>query len=361
MGFTVISGDTFGIVGYSDNFSFDGTQREGVLNFDGQLWIGATAFPHVRRGMITSPTGSVLVGYSAPNITLDVTMLALTINTDFGSATPINGEINLFGTNGINTSGIANTVTIDFTLTDVPQIPTTFTADTGTATPENNNLNVLGGTDIHTQGIGDTLLISFTGTPIMLDFVTDFGTATPAGGEINILGDGMQISTTGTGNTVTIHSTGGGSGSIIQQTRTHRSDVVNVTNSMPSPSNNIPQIDQGIEIFSVDFTPFDSNNIIILELNLCIGGSSQTTKLTMALFQDAISDAIYAKAGFASTGSGGEITMLHFVPNESTTTRTYSIRAGGAGNSTVNVNGKENGGIFGGVNWSTFIINEVVA
>lgn len=65
-------------VTFTDNMSFDGTHRSGALNADGQLWIGSTASDrpnnggHVRRGTITSPGGTITVGYSSPNITLDV-------------------------------------------------------------------------------------------------------------------------------------------------------------------------------------------------------------------------------------------------------------------------------------------------
>jgi len=57
---------------FTDNMSFDGTERGGAMTTNGQLWIGATAARHVRLGSIVSPSGTINVGYSAPNITLDV-------------------------------------------------------------------------------------------------------------------------------------------------------------------------------------------------------------------------------------------------------------------------------------------------
>jgi hypothetical protein len=55
---------------FTDNMSFDGTERGGAMTTNGQLWIGSTIARHVKLGAITSPDGSVTVGYSSPNITL---------------------------------------------------------------------------------------------------------------------------------------------------------------------------------------------------------------------------------------------------------------------------------------------------
>lgn len=63
---------------FTDNMSFDGTERGGKMTTDGQLFIGHTASTrannggHVVLGSITSPGGTITVGFSDPNITLDV-------------------------------------------------------------------------------------------------------------------------------------------------------------------------------------------------------------------------------------------------------------------------------------------------
>ncbi len=63
---------------HTDNLCFDGTDRGSPMAVDGQLWIGSTASNradnggHVRLGSIVSLSGSVTIGYSSPNITLDV-------------------------------------------------------------------------------------------------------------------------------------------------------------------------------------------------------------------------------------------------------------------------------------------------
>jgi hypothetical protein len=54
---------------FTDNMSFDGTERGGAMTTDGQLWIGSTAPRHVQLGSVTSPDNSLTIGYNAPNIT----------------------------------------------------------------------------------------------------------------------------------------------------------------------------------------------------------------------------------------------------------------------------------------------------
>lgn len=70
-GFSSVTGQE--TVMNADNCSFDGTKRGGVITADGQLYIGNAVSPRIRPGVLTSPDGSVTIGYSAPNITLQVT------------------------------------------------------------------------------------------------------------------------------------------------------------------------------------------------------------------------------------------------------------------------------------------------
>lgn len=98
---------TDGIV-YADNVDFSaGFPQTGKVTTNAQLLIGSTAAPRIRVGTLTSPNGSVTIGYSAPDITLQVAasndaILTLTPNEDFDgtAATPISpqaGNVNVFG------------------------------------------------------------------------------------------------------------------------------------------------------------------------------------------------------------------------------------------------------------------------
>lgn len=111
-GFSSITGDES--IMNADNASFDGTERSGKMTTNGELWIGSTASPHVKKGTITSPNLTVTVGYSSPNLTLKAGgAVATTYTTDSGIATPSGNNLNIFGTSaqGLSFSGAASTIT----------------------------------------------------------------------------------------------------------------------------------------------------------------------------------------------------------------------------------------------------------
>ena len=69
------------VVGKNADFSQTGapnslTSESNGLVTDGQMWIGSTALnagsTHINVGTITSPLATLTIGYSSPNITLDV-------------------------------------------------------------------------------------------------------------------------------------------------------------------------------------------------------------------------------------------------------------------------------------------------
>lgn len=51
-GFSNITGDES--IMYADNCSFDGTERDGKMTANGQLWIGSASSPHVRKATLTN-------------------------------------------------------------------------------------------------------------------------------------------------------------------------------------------------------------------------------------------------------------------------------------------------------------------
>lgn len=160
---------------FADNASFDGTQRDGAMTTDGELWIGNGSLPHVRLGEITSPGGSVTVGYSSPDITLEVAAsVALSFVTDSGTATPAANILNVLGDHGLNTTGSGDTVTVlidnSITLGDLSTIASgsdALTCTTGDITITSGNLNmpdtVSGGADGVIE-FGGTRFVSNLGT-----------------------------------------------------------------------------------------------------------------------------------------------------------------------------------------------------
>lgn len=113
-------------VTYTDNMSFDGTARGGAMTTNGELWIGSTAGRHVKKGSLTSPLGTVTIGYSSPNITLDISGGSTAIDSiavqtgtspvlpDSNGLLTMNGAVVAAGTNPVRTDGTgANTLAVE--------------------------------------------------------------------------------------------------------------------------------------------------------------------------------------------------------------------------------------------------------
>lgn len=88
---------------YTGGGSLLASENNGLIS-NGQMWIGSTVRnaggTHINVGRITSPTGTVLIGYSSPNITIDVSGSSVTetITGDTGGAlSPTAGNFNIFG------------------------------------------------------------------------------------------------------------------------------------------------------------------------------------------------------------------------------------------------------------------------
>lgn len=115
---------------YANNADFStvgagGGSATNGLQTNGQLWIGTTTpnvgGTNVSVGAITSPLGTVSVGYSAPNITLDISggaaaIESLTPNSGTSPVVPNgSGNITLQGTGSITTVGGTNSLTPQLT------------------------------------------------------------------------------------------------------------------------------------------------------------------------------------------------------------------------------------------------------
>jgi hypothetical protein len=201
-------------IGFSKNFDYTQSDNQAPteangLATNGQLWIGTTPVnaggTHINVGNITSPSGTLTIGYSSPNITMDLTggsaaIERVALQTGTTPVVPLAGTLTFSGavvaagTNPVRTDGTgANTMTLEVQtsqalaaadatkiglsnfssagfgvaatgfVTQATSVAQLFTANTGTATPSSNNLNVLGGGGIQTAGSGATLTIAVSG------------------------------------------------------------------------------------------------------------------------------------------------------------------------------------------------------
>lgn len=100
---------------YANNADFStagaggGSEANG-LQTNGQLWIGRTAVnvggTHISVGNLISPLGTLSIGYSAPNITLDLTGGSSAIETIAGDTGSISGNnVTIYAHQSVNNSG----------------------------------------------------------------------------------------------------------------------------------------------------------------------------------------------------------------------------------------------------------------
>jgi hypothetical protein len=105
----------------ASNANFSGTGGGGTLLTNGQLWIGSTALnaggTNINAGTLTSPLGTLQIGYSSPNITIDlnpgqkaVEQFSLQTGT-----TPINPATGIITFNGATVAAGTNPVRTDGT------------------------------------------------------------------------------------------------------------------------------------------------------------------------------------------------------------------------------------------------------
>lgn len=110
-----------GSVMYALNVDFTGNSLTGgtaQITTNGQLLIGSTSVPNIKVGTLTSPNGTIAIGYSAPNITLDVsgtTVLETLTGNSGGPISPTAGNINTLGSGSITIVGAGSTLTTQLT------------------------------------------------------------------------------------------------------------------------------------------------------------------------------------------------------------------------------------------------------
>lgn len=107
---------------FTDNMSFDGTQRGGAMTTDGQLWIGSSTGRHVRLGNLIGGSGiTVNNGSGSITISADGSIVGQTITGNTGGAiSPIAGNWDLFTSNStVKFTGTPGTETLDFGLSNL--------------------------------------------------------------------------------------------------------------------------------------------------------------------------------------------------------------------------------------------------
>jgi hypothetical protein len=159
-------------------------------------------------------------------------------------------------------------------------------------------------------------------------------------------------------------ATGGGSGgggAVVQVVKTLTGAVATGTTVIPF-DDTIPQNTEGDEFMSLAVTPTDAANLLKIDV-VFFGTSNATNWITVALFMNAVANALAAFANFQLTATAGNNSVFTFYMLAGTTsTITFKVRAGrdASAGTTVTFNGQSGGRIFGGVMASSITITEIV-
>lgn len=210
-GFNGISGSES--IMFADNASFDGTQRGGAMTTDGQLWIGSTASNHVKVGTLTSPLGTLTIGYSSPNITIDLVggstgIDSIAVDTTTGAGTnpvvPTVGGLVTF-TGGQYPTGTFGTrvVTINSPSANTLAVDVQISSAVAASSMNKNGLSHYDSARFTVDANG---FVSINGSGLGETITGDSGGAlSPSAGNWSILGRSGS-KTSGSGSTLTVKS-----------------------------------------------------------------------------------------------------------------------------------------------------------
>ena len=152
----------------------------------------------------------------------------------------------------------------------------------------------------------------------------------------------------------------GGSGSVVRTTVVLSNTTLTGTTLIPF-DNTIPQLTEGNNIFTVNWTPTGIGNGIRITASL-FGAYSVAANVTAALFQDSTVNAVAAVATqTTSINESFKLDLIWQVTAPSLTAIAFKLQVGGSTAGTLTINGNAGTAIFGGVAASSMIITEIKA
>ena len=212
--------------------------------------------------------------------------------------------------------------------------------------------------------------------------------------------DTLLILSVDTGDTITINDAGGGAGAIhlvdsqdlilstndrlflvrdgadwyeltraveneriAQIVSTQTGAVATGTTVIPD-DDTIPVITEGDEYMTLAITPLSASHRLIIEVILhAAHATAGNNAITVALFRDAVTDALAVASFDAPTSADREapISLRHIMTAPSTSAITFRVRAGLGISGTLTFNGEAGGRLFGGVIASSIVITEIGA
>jgi hypothetical protein len=221
---------------------------------------------------------------------------------------------------------------------------------------------------INTKGIGTVVMLQFDASPVLTHHATNFilpGAAniTAAPGDKAIFvewatGDWECVSYQKADGTPLYENKQ--SDDIIQEVITTDGEVATGTTVIPF-DDTIPQNTEGDEYMTVTITPTDAANKLIIEAAAAMACSGSGSTQKMALFQDAIANALACSVKRqATTNTMDRLALRYEMVAGTTSAITFKIRAGGS-SGTLTFNGSSLARRFGGVLDSFIRVREIKA
>lgn len=152
-------------------------------------------------------------------------------------------------------------------------------------------------------------------------------------------------------------------GDIVQISRVNSGGVVTIAQTSLIPNDNtIPQITEGDEWTTLAVTPTSAANVLRVKSSLYIStdGNVASDTMAIALFQDATANALTASRSPINVSKLGSLSLDYFAKSLTTSSTTFRIRYGSAGNSNLTINGIGGVGTFGGVLNSFIEVQEIM-
>ena len=137
--------------------------------------------------------------------------------------------------------------------------------------------------------------------------------------------------------------------------------MITTTNIIPY-DDTIPQITEGVEVVTATITPTSATSTLLIMAHVPVNNSSSQDRGTIALFQDATSDALEASfIDFTDNNIGLTANLMYSGVSGTTSATTFRIRVGNDTTSTVTINGQGGTRRYGGVSNARIEILEVEA
>jgi hypothetical protein len=149
-------------------------------------------------------------------------------------------------------------------------------------------------------------------------------------------------------------------GSSIQVVNFQTGAVATGTTTIPY-DNTIPQITEGTEFMTLNFTPTSASSILLIDV-VCQMTADALVFDTVCLFEGTTANALATSVSDNSRAAAFEVNSFrHKMTAGSTAQKTFRVRGGGHGASTVTFNGRNGGGAYNGTMASSITITEVAA